>query len=60
MNNLACTSQDAAYVGGKVEEKVREEVGATALLTYNQRCEPALVRTVCGSGRLISDIAGFQ
>jgi len=34
MNNLAYTSQDAAYFGAKVEEKVREEVGATALLTY--------------------------
>jgi hypothetical protein len=28
MNNLAYTSQDAAYVGAKVEEKVREEVGS--------------------------------
>ena len=60
MNNLAYTSQDAAYVGGKVEEKVREEVGATAPLTYQQRGEPAFVITVCGSGRLINDIAGFQ
>ena len=28
MNNLAYTSQDPAYVGEKVEEKVREEIGA--------------------------------
>ncbi len=34
MNNLAYTSQDAAYIGEKVEEKIREEVGATAPLTY--------------------------
>jgi hypothetical protein len=34
MNSLAYTSQDAAYVGGKAEEKVCEEVGATASLTY--------------------------
>lgn len=34
MNNLAYTSQDAAYVGAKVEEKVREEVDASAPLTY--------------------------
>src|SRR5260370_13052935 len=34
MNNLAYTSQDAATVGAKVEEKVREEVGASAPVSY--------------------------
>lgn len=34
MNNLAYTSQDAGAVGAKVEEKVREEVGASAPLAY--------------------------
>lgn len=34
MNNLAYTSQDAATVGAKVEEKIREEVGAGSPLTY--------------------------
>jgi hypothetical protein len=34
MNNLAYTSQDAATVGTKVEEKVREELGADAPLAY--------------------------
>jgi len=34
VNNLAYTSQDAATVGPKVEEKVREDVGATAPIPY--------------------------
>jgi len=34
MNNLAYTSQDATTVGTKVEEKVREELGADAPLAY--------------------------
>lgn len=34
MNNLAYTSQDAVTVGTKVEEKVREELGADAPLAY--------------------------
>jgi hypothetical protein len=34
MNNLAYTSQDAEKIGAKVEEKVREEVGAGAPLAY--------------------------
>jgi hypothetical protein len=34
MNNLAYTSQDAEKIGAKVEEKVREEVGAGAPPAY--------------------------
>src|SRR5438067_10031786 len=34
MNNLAYTSQDPATVGPKVEEKVREELGASAPVAY--------------------------
>src|SRR2546428_13245799 len=34
MDNLVYMSQDAATVGAKVAEKVREEVGATAPLAY--------------------------
>lgn len=34
MNNLAYTSQDPAYVGEKVEEKIREEIGSAAPLPY--------------------------
>jgi len=53
MNNLAYTSQDAAYVGGKVEEKVREEVGATAPLTYQVETGEAGAATI---GSFLSDI----
>lgn len=34
MNNLAYTSQDPAYIGEKVEEKVREEIGGDAAVPY--------------------------
>lgn len=34
MNNLAYTSQSAETVGPKVEEKIREEIGAPAPLPY--------------------------
>jgi len=34
MNNLAYNSQDAATVGPKVEEKVREEIGAGVPVAY--------------------------
>jgi len=34
MNNLAYNSQDAAVVGPKVEEKVREEIGAGSPVVY--------------------------
>jgi hypothetical protein len=53
MNNLAYTSQDATYVGGKVEEKVREEVGAGAPLTYTVETGEAGTATV---GSFLSDI----
>ena len=53
MNNLAYTSQDAAYVGGKVEEKVREELGASAPLTYQVETGEAGTATVSS---FLSDI----
>lgn len=53
MNNLAYTSQDANYVGGKVEEKVREEVGATAPITYQVETGEAGTATI---GSFLSDI----
>ncbi len=53
MNNLAYTSQDAAYVGSKVEEKVREEVSATAPLTYQVETGEAGTATI---GSFLSDI----
>jgi hypothetical protein len=34
MNNLAFNSQDASVVGPKVEEKVREDIGASAPVPY--------------------------
>ena len=54
MNNLAYTSQDAAYVGPKVEEKVREEVGAGAPLPY--RVETGEASTV-SVGSFVGDVA---
>jgi hypothetical protein len=53
MNNLAYTSQDAAYVGAQVEEKVREEVGASAPLTYQVETGEAGTATF---GSFLSDI----
>ncbi len=53
MNNLAYTSQDAAYVGGKVEEKVREELGASAPLAYQVETGEAGTATVSS---FLSDI----
>jgi hypothetical protein len=47
MNNLAYNSQDPAVVGPKVEEKVREDVGASAPLTYE-------VESADGSGGGVS------
>jgi len=57
MNNLAYTSQDAAYVGGKIEEKVREEVGATAPLTYQAETGEAGAATVSS---FLGDIGGLR
>ncbi|MBV9241040.1 MAG: hypothetical protein JO314_03440 [Acidobacteria bacterium] len=34
MNNLAYTSQDPIYVGQKIEEKIREEIGSSTPLPY--------------------------
>ena len=34
MNNFAYTSQDVNYIGPKVEEKIREELGAPSPLPY--------------------------
>lgn len=53
MNNLAYTSQDAAYVGAQVEEKVREEVGADARLPYQVETGEAGTATF---GSFLSDI----
>jgi hypothetical protein len=53
MNNLAYTSQDAATVGAKVEEKVREEVGASAPLAYQVETGEAGAATVSS---FLSDI----
>jgi hypothetical protein len=53
MNNLAYTSQDPATVGARVEEKVREEVGATAPLPYQVEMGEAATASV---GSFLSDI----
>ena len=53
MNNLAYTSQDAATVGAKVEEKVREEVGASAPVTYQVETGEAGTATISS---FLSDI----
>ncbi len=53
MNNLAYTSQDAATVGPKVEEKIREELGATAPLNYEVETGDAATATL---GSVLSDI----
>ena len=54
MNNLAYTSQDAEYVGSKVEEKVREETGATAAVQYQVEQGEAATVSI---GSFIGDIA---
>ena len=53
MNNLAYTSQDPAYVGEKVEEKVREEIGANAPVSYAVQTGEASTATI---GSFMSDI----
>jgi hypothetical protein len=53
MNNLAYNSQDAASVGPKVEEKVREELGASAPLSYQVETGEAATATV---GSVLGDI----
>ncbi len=53
MNNLAYTSQDAGYVGAQVEEKVREEVGASAPVAYQVVTGEAGSATI---GSFLSDI----
>lgn len=53
MNNLAYTSQDAAYVGAQVEEKVREEVGANAPVAFQVETGEAETATV---GSFLKDI----
>ena len=54
MNNLAYTSQDSAAVGAKVEERVREEVGASAPLPFHVESGGAGTATV---GSVLGDIA---
>ena len=53
MNNLAYTSQDATYIGAQVEEKVREEVGPSAPVTYQVETGEAGTATV---GSFLKDI----
>jgi hypothetical protein len=53
MNNLAYTSQDPAYIGEKVEEKVREEIESTAPIPYQVETGEAGSATV---GSFLSDI----
>lgn len=53
MNNLAYTSQDPAYVGEKVEEKVREEIGAGGPVNYQVQTGEAGTATI---GSFLSDI----
>jgi len=53
MNNLAYTSQDPAYIGEKVEEKVREEIAAGAPVTYQVQTGEAGSATI---GSFLSDI----
>jgi hypothetical protein len=55
MNNLAYTSQDAATVGAKVEEKVREEVGSSAPIKYEVEAGEA---GTASFGSMLSDMAG--
>jgi hypothetical protein len=55
MNNLAYNSQDAASVGPKVEEKVREELGASAPLSYQVETGEAATATI---GSVLGDIGG--
>jgi hypothetical protein len=54
LNNLAYTSQDAEYVGPKVEEKVREEVGANAPVPYRVEAGEAATASV---GSFVGDVA---
>jgi hypothetical protein len=53
MNNLAYTSQDEATVGAKVEEKVREELGASAPVPYQVQTGEAGKVSV---GSFLSDV----
>ena len=53
MNNLAYTSQDPAYIGEKVEEKVREEIGAAVPVPYQVQTGEAGSATI---GSFLSDI----
>jgi len=55
MNNLAYTSQDPATIGPKVEEKVREEVGASAPLPFQVEAGEAATVSV---GSFLGDVAG--
>lgn len=53
MNNLAYNSQDSAVVGPKVEEKIREEVGASAALPYEVE---GAVGAAASAGSILRDI----
>ena len=53
MNNLAYNSQDATFVAPKVEEKVREELGSSAPLSYQVETGEAATATI---GSVLGDI----
>ena|ERR1700682_5557825 len=53
MNNLAYNSQDATYVGPRVEEKVREELAASGPLSYQVETGEAAAATI---GSVLGDI----
>ena len=53
MNNLAYTSQDAAYIGGKVEEKVREEIESPTPVPFAVESGEAGTATI---GSFLSDM----
>ncbi len=53
MNNLAYTSQDPAYIGEKVEEKIREEMGSATPLPYQVEQGEAATASV---GSFLKDI----
>jgi len=59
VNNLAYNSQDAAYVGPKVEEKVREELGASTPFSYQVETGEAETATL-GSVLCFAHLAGLR
>lgn len=56
MNNLAYNSQDAATVGPKVEEKIREEAGGNAPIPYQVETGNVGMATV---GSVMRDVGSY-